>query len=328
MLLSGWQSGTTDEVSILTIAATQGKAIDSSKNKTAAPRPSLLQVAALMLFVGVVWRIVDIFLLGLGDTWLNVMPSKLFPLLITLAYFWRSRRAEIGSMLGLSQGQLKSQIVLGIIVGFGFYFFADAGGVILYSVLFDPSFTIEVHMVYGELVTYMLLFFFVNAVFEETLFRGLLQNGLKTKFSTNHAILISATVFGVWHVFWPIVNGFEEQVLVGQLIGMMFFTALLGVLFGLYYERFSSGITLVGPITIHTIINFMSEGFKIGPEPLMQGPDLAFANPTIMALSLTLAMFLLCILLLFVIRYRMYQLESKWSSLLSRLSFLTNIGGE
>jgi membrane protease YdiL (CAAX protease family) len=281
-----------------------------------------------MLLIGIAWRIVDIFLLGLGDTWLNVMPSKLFPLLITLAYFWRYRRTETSSVLGLSQFQLRSQIALGVLTGFSFYLLADAGGAILYSVLFDPTFTLDVHMVYGELIAYMLVFFFVNAVFEETLFRGLLQNGLKTRISANNAILISATVFGVWHVFWPIINGFEEQILAGQLIGMMFFTALLGVLFGLYYERFSSGATLVGPITIHTIINFMSEGFKIGPEPLIQGPDLAFANPTIMALSLTLAMILLCTLFLFVTRYKMYQLETKWSALLSRLSFLVDNVGE
>jgi len=54
-----------------------------------------------MLLVGIAWRIVDIFILGLGDTWLNVMPSKLFPLLITLAYFWRYRRTETGSVLGV-----------------------------------------------------------------------------------------------------------------------------------------------------------------------------------------------------------------------------------
>ncbi len=311
----------------MTIIATQGNTSDLSKNEVASPRRSLLQVAILMLIIGITWRIVDIFILGLGDTWLNVMPSKLFPLVITLAYFWKYRRSETGSVLGLSQGQLKSQIAIGILLGFSFYFLADVGGIILYSVLFDTSYTLDVHMVYGELVAYMLLFFFVNAVFEETLFRGLLQNGLKTKFSTNRAILISATAFGLWHVFWPIVNGFEEQILVGQLIGMVFFTALLGVLFGLYYERFSSGVTLVGPITIHTIINFMSEGFKIGPEPMIQGPDLAFANPTVMVLSLTLATILLCTLFILVTRYKMEQLESTWSSVISRLPSLVDNGG-
>ena len=43
---------------------------------------SLLTVSGIMLTIGVAWRIIDQFVLGLGDTWLNIMPSKLVPFLI------------------------------------------------------------------------------------------------------------------------------------------------------------------------------------------------------------------------------------------------------
>ncbi|UCE09544.1 MAG: hypothetical protein JSW61_11310, partial [Candidatus Thorarchaeota archaeon] len=64
---------------------------------------SLLSLSAIMLAIGSLWRIVDIFVLGLGDTWLNILPSKLFPLLILVLVFHRFRREELSTVLGLSQ---------------------------------------------------------------------------------------------------------------------------------------------------------------------------------------------------------------------------------
>ncbi|MFW9967684.1 MAG: hypothetical protein ACFFEA_11070, partial [Candidatus Thorarchaeota archaeon] len=64
-------------------------------------RMGLLPLAGLLFLVAIVWRILDIFVLALGDTWINIMPSKLFPLLIMAAVFWRYRRNEFSSVLGL-----------------------------------------------------------------------------------------------------------------------------------------------------------------------------------------------------------------------------------
>ncbi|MHA2360458.1 MAG: hypothetical protein ACXAB6_00825, partial [Candidatus Thorarchaeota archaeon] len=47
-------------------------------------RMNLLYMSGIMLTIAVVWRIVDVFILGLGDTWFNIFPSKLFPFLIII----------------------------------------------------------------------------------------------------------------------------------------------------------------------------------------------------------------------------------------------------
>ena len=264
-----------------------------------------------MLTIAVVWRIVDQFVLGLGATWMNIFPSKLFPFLIILGFFWRFRPNEIDSVLGLSKDRMRSHLVLGILVGITIALGIDFGGTIIYALLIDPSYPLQLHIILNwELLGYMFVFFLTNAFLEETLFRGLLINGFKTRYSPNKSIMLSAIIFGVWHAGWPIING-GEGVLI-QVASMVFFTTILGIFFGIYYVKFTSGLSLLGPIAVHTIINFVSECFKIGPEPVIQGPDLVFSNSGLM--SVTLLMFLLTFipLSIFLSRFKHEQVVSKW----------------
>ena len=94
---------------------------------------------------------------------------------------------------------------------------------------------------------------------------------------------------------------------------MVFFTTILGLLFGVYYERFSSGKSLTGAIVAHTIFNFVNENFKVGPEPSMQGPDMAFLTPGL--LGMTLVMFLIVFSTFFFVftRYKIEQVSSLWN---------------
>jgi membrane protease YdiL (CAAX protease family) len=158
----------------------------------------------------------------------------------------------------------------------------------------------------------------VNAVFEETLFRGLLQNGLKTHLSPNRAILGSALIFGLWHAFWPLVNWTVSEGVITQIVVMVISTSILGILFGVYYERFSSGRSLTGPIVAHTLLNFISEGFKLGPEPTIQGPDLIFSNPMVMTISFSLFFIIFTVLLTVSWRYRLEDVEALWHRKLNR----------
>ncbi|MFW9805663.1 MAG: lysostaphin resistance A-like protein [Candidatus Thorarchaeota archaeon] len=244
---------------------------------------SLLTVSGIMLIIGIAWRVVDQFVLGLGDTWINIMPSKLFPFLIIVGFFWRYRRPEIETALGLSRNQMRVQLSVGLVMGLLISGLIDIGSTVVYGLLLDPSYPLELHILNPQLLGYTLLFFITNAFLEETLFRGLLQNGLKTRFSANMAIVLSAIAFGFWHAGWPLLNGGPN---VAREVSMMvFFTTILGLLFGVYYERFSSGQSLTGVIVAHTIFNFVNENFKIGPEPSMQGPDMAFLTPGLLGYS-------------------------------------------
>ncbi|MHA2432572.1 MAG: CPBP family intramembrane glutamic endopeptidase [Candidatus Thorarchaeota archaeon] len=279
---------------------------------------NILTIGGFILVIGTGWRLVDQFVLGLGDTWLNIFPSKLFPFLIIIGFFWKFRPQEIATVLGMSRKSFRAHLVIGILIGLSISLLIDFGGTILYALLLDPTYPLEIHVLNPNLVGYMFIFFLTNALLEETLFRGLLQNGLKTRFSPSWAIMLSAIVFGIWHAGWPIVNGATGTAAIVQVSSMVFFTTILGLLFGIYYERFSSGLSLIGPIVVHTIINFVSECFKIGPEPAIQGPDLVFSS--LGQLASTLSMFLVTfgILFLFLWRLRLEQVETFWNRVAGR----------
>ncbi len=278
----------------------------------------LLKIAGIMLTIAVAWRIVDQFVLGLGSTWMNIFPSKLFPFLILLGFFWKYRPHEIGSVLGLSRDKLQARLTIGIMIGIIFAVGIDLGGTIVFALFIDPTYPLQLHIINEGLLGYMFIFFLVNAFLEETLFRGLLQNAFKTRYSVNASIMISAVLFGLWHAGWPLLNGGTTTEVMTQVFTIVFGATILGLLFGIYYERFSSGKSLVGPIVAHTIINFVRECFKVGSEPVSQGPDMVFSNSGIM--TATLLTFLLTFIPLFIIlwKYRIEQVTDFWWRLIGK----------
>ena len=274
---------------------------------------NLLTISGIMLTIGIVWRIVDQFVLGLGDTWLNIMPSKLFPFLIIVGFFWKYRRPEIDSVLGLSRNQMRVQLAVGLVMGLMISVLIDIGGTVVYGLLVDPTYPLDLHILNVNLLGYMFLFFLTNAFLEETLFRGLLQNALKTRVSANAAIVLSAVAFGFWHAGWPLLNGGPINEVIREVSMMVFFTFILGLLFGIYYERFSSGQSLTGVIIAHTIFNFVNENFKLGPEPSMQGPDMGFITPGLLGVTLVMFLFVFSIFFFVFGRYKIEQVSTLWS---------------
>ena len=266
--------------------------------------------------IAVVWRIVDQFVLNLGSTWMNILPSKLFPFLIILGFFWKYRPRELASVLGLSRDRIRAQLALGLVIGAVFAIGIDFGGTIVYALFFDTAYPLELRILNQGLLGYTLTFFLTNALLEETLFRGLLLNAFKTRVTANASIMLSAIVFGIWHAGWPIINGGSD--VLGQVASMVFFTTILGILFGVYYERFSSARSLVGPITVHTLTNFFSESFKLGPEPVIQGPDLAFSNSGLMASTFLMFLVVFIPLVIFLWKFRIEQVSDMWLRVIGR----------
>jgi membrane protease YdiL (CAAX protease family) len=300
---------------LVVATAVQESVGNSDNNKPTLSSLNLLSVSGIILTIAIIWRVVDQFILGLGNTWMNIMPSKLFPLLILIGYFWTYKQSEIESVLGLSRRQLRVQILAGVIMVLLISIAIDIGSIFVYASFIDPKYPLEFHVLNQNLLGYTFLFFLTNALFEETLFRGLLQNSLKTHFSANRAILLSAAVFGIWHAGWPLVNGSSGTALLVQVSSMVFFTTILGLLFGVYYERFSSGQSLVGPIIAHTFFNFIGESFKIGPEPVIQGPDIVFSTPGLMTVSVLMFLIVFVVLFLVFWRYRIEQVTGLWNYL-------------
>ena len=270
----------------------------------------LIKIAGIMLTISAIWRI--------GSTWMNIFPSKLFPFLILFGFFWKYRPHEIGSVLGLSRDKIQSRLVIGILIGIIFAIGIDIGGTLLYGVFIDSTYPLQLHILNEELLGYMFIFFLTNAFMEEALFRGLLLNAAKTRLSSNVSILLSAIIFGLWHAGWPLVNGAVGGEAISGVATMVFFTMILGIFFGIYYERFSSSRSLLGPIAVHTIVNFVNECFKIGPEPVIQGPDMIFANSGLMIV--TLLMFFLTFIPLGIIlwKFKIEQVTDLWWSIIGK----------
>jgi membrane protease YdiL (CAAX protease family) len=265
---------------------------------------NLLQLSAIMLAIAALFRIIDILVLGLGDTWINIMPSKIIPLVILISLFWSYRNGDIRSVLGLSKERLRCNLLLGVILGISMYLLMDAIPVVIFGFYIDSSYPLDFHILVPELLWYQFLFFLTNAVLEETLFRGLLQNGLAERYTSGRAILISALIFAAWHMIWPVVNG--SAVTPGQTIAMLLFSVIFASFMGVYYEKFTGRTSLVGPIAAHTLVNFFNEGFRIGPEPVIQGPDVVYASPQL--LNLTMLLFAITMTVLFVGASR-FQIE-------------------
>jgi len=248
-------------------------------------RAGLLQIAGAMLAIAIAWRVADIFVLRLGETWVNILPSKVFPFLIMTVLFWKYRRGDVGAVLGLNGRQFRMQLALGFLVGCSMYLLLDVVPTVIYGTFFDASYPLNLNILFIDILWYQFLFFFANALLEETLFRGLIQNGLRSMFTPNRAILLSATVFGLWHVAWPIVKGLYGEFSPSEAAAMLLFAGVVGVFFGAYYEKFSSRATLTGPIIAHTLINFLNECIKVGPDPSVQGPDITFKSPVLLVIT-------------------------------------------
>ncbi|MFW9953824.1 MAG: lysostaphin resistance A-like protein [Candidatus Thorarchaeota archaeon] len=267
----------------------------------------LWPLAAAMFTIALIWRLVDVFVLGLGDTWLNIFPSKLGPLLVMIFVLWKVYdRGSMQKLLGLVNSHFRAQLIIGLVLGVSFYLCIDIIGSVVYTFLFNPSYDLTLTIVTPNILWYAFIFFFVNAVFEESLFRGLLQNTFKTKVTVGKAILLSAAIFGVWHAVWPVINGAPFT----EFASMVLLSGILGAFLGVFYEKFSGGKTLIGTITCHTLINFLNEHFKIGPDASTQGPDFVFNDPIFLLISMLIFFGMMSFYFAFSSKYRVEQAET------------------
>jgi len=285
-------------------------------------RIGLLSLAGLLFTIAVVWRLVDVVVLRLGDTWINIMPSKIFPLLIIVGVFWKYRRNEVGSVLGLAKDNyFKTQLVLGVCIFATWHLLLDVIPLVVYATFFDPSYPLDFRVVSIELLWYSLIFFVTNGFLEEVLFRGVLQNSIRMKIGVAGGIVMSGMFFGVWHAIWPIMNGMDSLFSVGQAVSMVVFSAVFATMYGVYYEKFSSRRTLVAPIVSHTFMDFFNEHFKFGPEPLVPGPDYVYANPTILGITILFFLTGYVGLMIFSWKLRVEIVNAKWNAFVGHMKF-------
>lgn len=283
-------------------------------------RISLLPLAGILFAIAVAWRLIDVVVLHLGETWLNIMPSKLFPLLIIVGIFWKYRRKEIGPVLGLARGNFfKTQIVLGVGLFTTWHMLLDIVPQVVYATFFDPAYQLSFRIANVDLLVYSLIFFVTNGFLEEVLFRGVLQNSLRMKIGVVGGIVLSGILFGVWHAVWPVINGIDSLFSVGQAASMVVFSAIFGTLYGVYYEKFSSRRTLVALIVSHTFMDFVNEHLKFGPELLVPGPDYVYTNPTILGITILFFLMGYFAMMVFFWKFKVEDVNAKWNAFVSYL---------
>lgn len=274
-----------------------------------------------MVIVGVVLRHIDVFVLNIDEFWTNIVVCKVLSLVILLGIFWKYRKEEVETVLGLSKYRLRGNIILGLALGITIIMMSNVVSLFVYSII-DPSVPIVFSILLSPpMLLYTFVFFAINAVYEETLFRGLLQNGFRERFGPSLGIFLSATVFGFWHLVWPLQTAIETGVFpLSDAIVKVVFSGILGAVFGIYYEKFSGRKTLVATITAHTLINYINEGFKVAFDTVTEGPDLSFLNPIHMGIGLVLVLGTFIVLSAVFWKYRYEQVSTRLEKLLHKIT--------
>ena len=196
--------------------------------------------------------------LYIGNNWISGTISFICGVLLLLMYRWlvksyEERKIEELSMqkslkdtgIGFLWGMLMMAAVIGI--------FALCGWYKIIGCSFNVAF------IYRYLMAY-----FVVAVGEEIVFRGIMFRLLDSQFNVWVALLISAVVFGIAHIINP-------NATVVSTIGI---SLASGVLFGLLFKYYR---TLWVPIGIHWSWNFV-QGTVTGSPVSGMVPDYSILN--------------------------------------------------
>ena len=113
----------------------------SEEQPSEQPYIHLWPLTMVMFTVALIWRLVDVFALGLGDTWLNIFPSKLGPLLVMVFVLWKVYdRGSMQKLLGLVNSNFRAQLIIGLILGVSFYLCIDVLGSVLYNSIVHPAY--------------------------------------------------------------------------------------------------------------------------------------------------------------------------------------------
>jgi membrane protease YdiL (CAAX protease family) len=96
-----------------------------------------------------------------------------------------------------------------------------------------------------------------TAVFEETIFRGVLLGVLLRDWTTRRAVIFSSVLFGLWHIPPALDQASHKGALgtLGVVAGTVAVTAAAGVLFA--YVRIRSR-SLIAPVLAHTATNSLA----------------------------------------------------------------------
>lgn len=227
------------------------------------PVPFQIQTVLAALLVALLFRVVDIFIFRLDERWGEILLSKSLTLVLVLALVATSSSdlRAIG-LRGAGAGVPVAIAVLGITVLFGIALtiqlsvFRIQGSEFSVSIqAIDPKTSLTGGLDFALL---LLAGNVINAVAEESLFRGLMLPAFESQLGLWAALALQAVLFGAWHLVWPMKAVFAGEATVASAFGagLALFAAssIAGLAFGLMYSVTRS---LWVPIAVH----FLNNGF-------------------------------------------------------------------
>jgi len=238
-----------------------------------------VNLAMSFFLIALIFRFIDIFVLNLDYTNLNIITSKVIPLFLLLVYLrWSHRRATV---LGIHRVMLLRSIILGALV-FTVIWTIPIALEFLALPFWGIIPSIEVQLIDSFSFTYLIGFYIVNSFMEEGLFRGLMMRCFMTRVPVFRANLLQSFFFSLWHLVWPVkalITGLMSPVeALGYAIYYLISTFIFGFIAGFIFQKSSS---LAGPIILHTIWNLFVVATLITYTAIVPNP------PWILFLPLT-----------------------------------------
>lgn len=171
---------------------------------------------------------------------------------------WAHFRVGLGwEDLGLARRDAARGVVVGLIA-------AGAIAVVIAALVLIPTTrsyfadsTIAQRSTSGRALQALFVIPFGTAVFEEVIFRGVLLGILARRTTTVAAVLISAVIFGLWHIPPALtdVSGKGALAALGGIAGTILVTSVAGVAFGYLRVRSRS---VWAPVLAHAALNTFS----------------------------------------------------------------------
>jgi membrane protease YdiL (CAAX protease family) len=214
--------------------------------------PLLISFAFFLIVVAL--RSIDLFVLRLDGLPDPNMVSRVLGFLLVLGYLWALRKPI--SSIGLHARNFDKAILIG-----------GLSLIILYAVLYGVQFYRlslageAPRLVFAAIdhktaalggIFFTSVYFFgqiVNALMEESIFRGVMLPHLMLRFSFWKANVMQAFLFGLAHLVWPLSSWARGQVTSGDAVAeatsLLVATTVGGLVFGYLYFRTGSLWTAV-----------------------------------------------------------------------------------
>jgi membrane protease YdiL (CAAX protease family) len=231
-----------------------------------------IHLAFSLLFLALLLRLNDIFILKIDERFGEIILSKTLGFLLILLFMLLVK--ESLSTIGLHKNYFGVCVCLGFLLNLILYLISygleslillllDQNPQITFTAI-DPKQGIEGGFLFG---IWLIFGNIINALMEESLFRGVFLPALKTRFRFWKANFIQALLFGAWHLVWPLkyyISG--EQSLFGAFmygIVLLLGTVTFGFIWGYMFEKTNSLWTAIAAHfaanTIQNILHIQSD---------------------------------------------------------------------